>query len=74
MRGNIIVTIMCVAAISILTTGCLTTTQKSTAVGTGGGAAVGAGIGALAGNAGMGALIGAGAGAVGNVIELRDGP
>ncbi len=68
MQGKTIVTIMCVVAISILTTGCLTTTQKSTAIGTGGGAAVGAGIGALAGNAGMGALIGAGAGAVGGAL------
>ncbi len=33
-----IISIICVATISILTTGCLTTTQKSTAVGTGGGA------------------------------------
>jgi hypothetical protein len=68
MRGKIIFTIICVATISILTTGCLTTTQKSTAIGTGGGAAVGAGIGALAGNAGIGALIGAGTGAVGGAL------
>lgn len=68
MRVKIMITIMCVAAISIFTTGCMTTTQKTTAVGTGGGAAVGAGIGALAGNAGMGALIGAGAGAVGGAL------
>ncbi len=67
MQGKIIVTIMCVATISILTTGC-TTTQKGAAIGTGGGAAVGAGIGALTGNAGMGALIGAGAGAVGGAL------
>jgi len=68
MRGNIIVTIMCVVAISIFATGCLTTTQKSAAIGTGGGAAVGAGIGALAGNAGLGAAIGAGVGAVGGAL------
>ncbi len=43
-----IVSIICVTTISILTTGCLTTTQKSTTVGTGGGAGdVG---GALVGN------------------------
>ena len=68
MRGKIVVTVMCIAVLSILTTGCLTTTQKSAAVGTGAGAATGAVIGALAGNAGMGAAIGAGVGAVGGAL------
>ncbi len=68
MRGKIVFTVMCVAAISILATGCMTTTQKSTAVGAGTGAAVGTGIGALTGHAGMGAIIGAGAGAVGGAL------
>ncbi len=68
MRGKIVVTVMCIAAISILATGCMTTTQKSTAVGTGAGAALGAGIGALTGSPAMGAAIGAGAGAVGGAL------
>ncbi len=65
MYKKIIIAVVCVAAISILTTGCMTTTQKGTVGGAGVGAALGAGIGALAGNAGMGAAIGAGVGAVG---------
>ena len=66
MYKKIIIAVMCVAAISVLTTGCqMTGTQKGTAAGAGLGAALGAGIGALAGNAGMGAAIGAGVGAVG---------
>ncbi len=68
MYKKIIFTVMCVAAISILTTGCMTTTQKGTAAGTGIGAALGAGIGALAGNPSMGAAIGAGTGAVGGAL------
>ncbi len=68
MRGKIITTVMCIAAISILATGCMTTTQKGAAVGTGAGAAIGTGIGALTGHAGMGAIIGAGAGAVGGAL------
>jgi uncharacterized protein YcfJ len=68
MRGKIVVTVMCIAAISILATGCLTTTQKGAAVGTGAGAALGAGIGALTGSPAMGAAIGAGAGALGGAI------
>ncbi|MDR4506510.1 MAG: glycine zipper domain-containing protein [Candidatus Scalindua sp.] len=54
--------------ITIFTAGCMTTTQKSAAVGTGSGAAAGAIIGALTGNAGMGAAIGAGAGAIGGAL------
>ncbi len=68
MRGKIIAIVMCIAAISILTTGCMTTTQKSTAVGAGTGAALGAGIGALTGSPAMGAAIGAGVGAVGGAM------
>ena len=68
MSKRIILAVMCVAAISIFTTGCMTTTQKGTAAGTGIGAALGAGIGALAGNPGMGATIGAGTGAVGGAL------
>ncbi len=70
MRIKIIVTIISITSITILITGCFTTTttQKGAAIGTGGGAAVGAGIGALAGSAGTGALIGAGAGAVGGAL------
>ncbi len=65
MFKKVIIAVVCVAAISVLTTGCMTTTQKGTVGGAGVGAALGAGIGALAGNAGMGAAIGAGVGAVG---------
>ncbi len=68
MNNKIIFTYMCAVVISILTTGCMTTTQKGTAVGTGVGAALGTGIGALAGHAGMGAIVGAGAGAVGGAL------
>ena len=55
MSRKIFLAVICVASIAILTTGCMTTTQKGTAVGTGAGAALGASIGALTGNAGMGA-------------------
>jgi len=68
MKIKLIITIMCVMAVAIITSGCLTTTQKGTAIGTGTGAALGAGFGALAGNAGMGAMIGAGVGAVGGAL------
>ncbi len=53
MSKRIILAVMCVAAISIFTTGCMTTTQKGTAAGTGIGAALGAGIGERAGNAAL---------------------
>ncbi len=65
---KIITAVVCIAAIAILATGCMTTTQKSTAVGAGTGAALGAGIGALTGSPAMGAAIGAGAGAVGGAL------
>lgn len=48
--------------------GCMTTTQKGAAVGTGAGALLGAGIGALTGHPGMGALIGGGLGAAGGAL------
>ncbi len=66
MSRRIILAVICVTAISILATGCMTTTQKGAAVGTGVGAALGAGIGALVGDPAMGAAIGAGA------VELLD--
>ncbi len=68
MRNSIIVTVICVAIVSSLANGCLTTTQKSAAVGTGAGAATGAVIGALTGSPAMGAAIGAGAGALGGAL------
>ena len=68
MKIKLIITIICVMAVAIITSGCLTTTQKGTAIGTGTGAALGAGFGALAGNAGMGAMIGAGVGALGGAL------
>ena len=68
MSKKIILAAICVASISVLATGCLTTTQKGAAVGTGAGAALGAGIGALTGSPAMGAAIGAGAGALGGAL------
>ena len=72
MSRKIILAAVCVAAISIFAGGCMTTTQKGTAVGTGVGAAVGAGIGAIVGDPAMGAAIGAGAGAVGGALVGDD--
>ena len=68
MSRKIILAVICVVSISVLTAGCMTTTQKGTAVGTGAGAALGAGIGALTGSPAMGAAIGAGAGALGGAL------
>jgi len=68
MSRKIFLAVICVASIAILTTGCMTTTQKGTAVGTGAGAALGAGIGALVGDPALGAGIGAGAGALGGAL------
>jgi hypothetical protein len=68
MRSKIIVTVMCAGIISVLATGCMTTTQKSSGIGAGIGAALGAGIGALVGDPAMGAAIGAGAGALGGAL------
>ncbi len=68
MRNKIIVTITCVVVLSVLSSGCVTTTQKSSGIGAGIGAALGAGIGALVGDPAMGAAIGAGAGALGGAL------
>ena len=68
MSRKIFLAVICVASIAILATGCMTTTQKGTAVGSGTGAAVGAGIGALTGDPAMGAAIGASVGAVGGAL------
>ncbi|MBT6053300.1 MAG: hypothetical protein HOG49_41420, partial [Candidatus Scalindua sp.] len=68
MKIKLISTIMCVMAIAIVTSGCLTTTQKGAAIGTGAGAALGTGFGALAGSASTGAMIGAGVGALGGAL------
>ena len=68
MKIKLISMIMCVMAIAIVTSGCLTTTQKGAAIGTGAGAALGTGFGALAGNASMGAMVGAGVGALGGAL------
>ncbi len=68
MKIRLVGTIMCVMVIAIISSGCLTTTQKGTAIGTGAGAALGTGFGALAGSASTGALIGAGVGAVSGAL------
>ncbi|MDR4499501.1 MAG: glycine zipper domain-containing protein [Candidatus Scalindua sp.] len=68
MRSNTVITVLSMVILAVLTTGCLTTTQKSAGVGTGIGAALGAGIGALIGDPAMGAAIGAGAGALGGAL------
>ncbi len=68
MKIRLVGTVMCVMVIAIISSGCLTTTQKGTAIGTGAGAALGTGFGALAGSASTGALIGAGVGAVSGAL------
>ncbi len=68
MRKKVTFAVMCLVIISILTTGCVTTTQKSSGIGTGIGAALGAGIGALLGDPGLGMAIGAGAGSLGGAL------
>lgn len=68
MRNKIIFTIANIAIVSVIATGCVTTTQKSSGIGAGIGAALGAGIGALVGDPAMGAAIGAGAGALGGAV------
>ncbi|NOG86017.1 MAG: hypothetical protein HND49_19855 [Planctomycetes bacterium] len=65
MNRKVFLFVIGMAVVSILTAGCLTTTQKSAGVGTGVGAALGAGIGAIVGDPALGAAIGAGAGALG---------
>ncbi len=69
MRNKIIVTVMCVIVVSVLATGCVTTTtQQSTGIGAGIGAVLGAGVGALVGDPALGMAIGAGAGALGGAL------
>lgn len=65
---KIVITFLSVMILLICTTGCLTTTQKSSGIGAGVGAALGAGIGALIGDPAMGAAIGAGAGSLGGAL------
>ncbi|GJQ60733.1 MAG: hypothetical protein SCALA701_35340 [Candidatus Scalindua sp.] len=68
MNRKVFLFVIGMAVVSILTAGCLTTTQKSAGVGTGVGAALGAGIGAIVGDPALGAAIGAGAGALGGAL------
>ncbi len=68
MRNKITFAVMSLVIISILATGCKTTTQRSSGAGAGIGAALGAGIGALLGDPGLGMAIGAGAGALGGAL------
>ena len=44
MKIKLVGTIMCALAVAIITSGCLTTTQKGAAIGTGAGAALGTGL------------------------------
>ena len=61
--------IACLLA-AVTLSGCagLSDTQQRALTGTGGGAAVGAVIGAIGGNAGLGAVVGAGAGLAGGLL------
>ncbi|MFV1976007.1 MAG: glycine zipper domain-containing protein, partial [Candidatus Scalindua sp.] len=68
MRNKVAFAIMCLAIISILATGCQTTTKKSSGIGAGIGTILGAGIGALLGDPGLGMAIGAGAGSLGGAV------
>jgi len=68
MRSKIIITFICIASISILTTGCLSTTQKGAVIGAGVGTATGTMVGTFTGNTPMGAALGAGVGAVGGAL------
>ncbi len=63
-----VITFLCIASVSILTTGCLSTTQKGAVIGTGVGTATGTMVGTFTGNTAMGAALGAGAGAVGGAL------
>ena len=67
---NRFATTMSVLALSGLLSGCagLDSTQQRALIGTGFGAAGGAVLGAIGGNAGLGALVGAGAGLAGGLI------
>jgi outer membrane lipoprotein SlyB len=68
MRSKIIITFLCIASVSILTTGCLSTTQKGAVIGAGAGTATGTMVGTFTGNTAMGAALGAGVGAVGGAL------
>jgi outer membrane lipoprotein SlyB len=68
MRIKIIITFLCIASVSILTTGCLSTTQKGAVIGAGAGTATGTMVGTFTGNTAMGAALGAGVGAVGGAL------
>ncbi len=68
MRIKIIITFLCIASVSILTTGCLSTTQKGAVIGAGAGTATGTMVGAFTGNTAMGAALGTGVGAVGGAL------
>ncbi len=68
MRNKVTFAVMCLVIISILATGCVTTTQKSSGIGAGIGTVLGAGIGALLGDPGLGMAIGAGAGSLGGAL------
>ena len=68
MQSKIVITFICIAAISILTTGCLSNTQRGAVIGTGVGTATGTMVGTFSGNTAMGAALGAGAGAVGGAL------
>lgn len=67
------ITILVLAVLLISITGCadMSSTQQRTVTGGLGGAAAGAAIGALAGNAGKGALIGGAAGSAGGFLLGR---
>ncbi|MCP4274319.1 MAG: hypothetical protein GY781_20545 [Gammaproteobacteria bacterium] len=68
MRKRVTFAVMCLVIISILATGCQTTSKKSAGIGSGIGALLGAGIGALLGDPGLGMAIGAGAGTLGGAV------
>ncbi len=68
MRIRIIIKVICIATVTFLTTGCLTTTQKGVIIGTGVGTATGTMVGTFTDNTTMGAALGAGAGAVGGIL------
>lgn len=68
MANKINISIACIMIISIVSAGCMTTTQKGAGIGTGVGAALGAGIGALTGAPAKGAAIGAGVGALSGAL------
>ena len=68
MRNKVTFAVMCFVIISILATGCQTTTKKSSGIGAGIGTLLGAGIGALLGDPGLGMALGAGAGSLGGAV------